>query len=233
MSDAELDRFGLIKALQEMDGTSLTKIITLIPGAPERDPPQSPTAPRVAALIMFAEGSVGPGLPVIARTVISLFPNLRPRIFPIHPKQRAELAVSLPQRNQYFTGRKLELAQLHASLHGDGRAAVTQAIAGLGGIGKTALAIAYAYQHQSEYDVVLFCRADSTTSLNSGYQTIAQYLALTVADPNDYSQNVVAVLHWLNNTPGYLLILDNVDFTETFPRGCSYHTCRPMQRGIS
>ncbi|WP_372716145.1 hypothetical protein [Novipirellula sp.] len=47
-------------------------------------------------------------------------------------------------QNPSFTGRINELAELRRALEGDRRAAVTQAIHGQGGVGKTQLAIEYA-----------------------------------------------------------------------------------------
>jgi hypothetical protein len=55
----------------------------------------------------------------------------------------------LPPRNLVFTGRQELLERLHASLRPGGAAAVVQAHAlhGLGGVGKTQLALEYAHRH--------------------------------------------------------------------------------------
>src|SRR5262249_40722369 len=52
-------------------------------------------------------------------------------------------------RNPHFTGRLEVIARLEAELRSGQAAAVTQAIAGLGGIGKTQLALEYCYRQAS------------------------------------------------------------------------------------
>ena len=47
------------------------------------------------------------------------------------------------RRNELFTGREEWLRDLHTALHQNEPIAVTQAVAGLGGVGKTQLALAY------------------------------------------------------------------------------------------
>lgn len=66
-------------------------------------------------------------------------------------------------RNPFFTGRDEILNRLHNALTQDGTAALTQtqAISGLGGIGKTQIAIEYAYRHREDYDAVLWVGAQS------------------------------------------------------------------------
>ncbi len=61
------------------------------------------------------------------------------------------------RRNPYFTGREAVLARVHAFLQTQPAVFVSQpaAISGLGGIGKTQIAIEYAYRYASEYQFVL------------------------------------------------------------------------------
>ncbi|MBC8142561.1 MAG: tetratricopeptide repeat protein, partial [Armatimonadetes bacterium] len=117
-------------------------------------------------------------------------------------------------RNAFFTGRGDELAALHNALNNGGTAAVTQAVSGLGGIGKTALAVEYAHKYVDKYDHRLFCSADSPASLSAGFRAIAEELMLPIpadAKDDDFTN---AVKRWLETTPRYLLILDNADFGD-------------------
>ena len=55
-------------------------------------------------------------------------------------------------------------------------AAPSQAIAGLGGVGKTQTAVEYAYRHREQYRAVLWVRADTEASIAFGYRALAEML---------------------------------------------------------
>ena len=97
-------------------------------------------------------------------------------------------------------------------------AALLQAIAGLGGVGKTQTAVEYAYRHRDQYRAVLWVRADPGwdrpdlgTNLISGYRELAKVLGLPEKDARNSNEVVEAVRRWLGREPNYLLILDNAD----------------------
>jgi hypothetical protein len=81
-------------------------------------------------------------------------------------------------RNPNFTGRESLLAQLRSALTSGQPAALTQAIHGLGGVGKTQLAVEYAYRHAAEYDLVWWVRAEEPAALAADYAALAQPLDL-------------------------------------------------------
>ncbi len=112
-------------------------------------------------------------------------------------------------RNPHFTGREELLADLHAALTTQNSAALTQALAGLGGVGKTQLALEYAYRHASAYDIVWWLRAEETATLAADFAALSQPLALPEKDAADQNLIVQSVLHWLNQHPNWLLIFDN------------------------
>lgn len=121
---------------------------------------------------------------------------------------------NLPYRcDEYFTGRDQELECLHMQLHQRTAADIgqIQAISGLGGIGKTALAVEYAYRYHDDYSWRLFARADSTEALTSSYIKIAALLDLPQKDTQEQGVIVQAVKIWLKTQQRYLLILDNAD----------------------
>ena len=72
----------------------------------------------------------------------------------------------VPPRNPGFTGRDQMLADVRDALLSGGRA-VVQALAGMGGVGKTQLAAEYAYRFASGYDVVWWVAAEQAGLIGS------------------------------------------------------------------
>ena len=78
------------------------------------------------------------------------------------------------------------LAELRRLLtSGQGPAVLTQAITGLGGIGKTQTALAYGYRHLADYALVWWLRAETPATLAADYATLAEPLGL---DPDTADQ---------------------------------------------
>lgn len=117
------------------------------------------------------------------------------------------------QRNPLFTGREESLLQLHQALNSGQTRVVTQiqAISGLGGIGKTELALEYVYRYSEEYQVILWVRAETRDSLLSDLAAMAEVLTPAEQDQLAPHQDVEAVKRWLQQHPRWLLIVDNLE----------------------
>src|SRR5581483_12524709 len=75
---------------------------------------------------------------------------------------------AVPQeRDMFFTGREMTFQALRESLMPGCTAALTQAISGLGGVGKTHTAVEYIYRFHQDYEAVLWLQADSWEVLTS------------------------------------------------------------------
>jgi tetratricopeptide (TPR) repeat protein/transcriptional regulator with XRE-family HTH domain len=117
------------------------------------------------------------------------------------------------RRNPFFTGRTDLLAMLHDQLNQNRSAALTQsqALTGLGGIGKTQTALEYAFRYRDTYIAVFWVRAASRETLIADFVALAHLLDLPGRDASDQLLVVAAVKRWLEQHEGWLLILDNAD----------------------
>ncbi len=115
------------------------------------------------------------------------------------------------KRNPYFTGRRSQLNQLHALLMAGKQVAVTQAISGLGGIGKTQLVLEYAYRYQKSYHDIFWVSANTEELLMTSYILLAGLLLLPEYEEADQNKAKEAVHSWLRKHTNWLLILDNIE----------------------
>ena len=119
---------------------------------------------------------------------------------------------NVPARNPGFTGRDQLLAELRERLLAGDRA-VVQALRGMGGVGKTQLAVEYAHRFAAHYDLVLVDqlragRVDRGPGRRSG--------ACAGLCPARYRTEAVrwAVLAELRERGGWLLVFDNAERPE-------------------
>jgi tetratricopeptide (TPR) repeat protein len=129
------------------------------------------------------------------------------------------IQLPFPSLGQLFKGREEFLKRLRASLKRSSKAtAITgKALHGLGGVGKTRLAVEYAWQHVEEYSAVLFITADSPENLRRNLADLVGPLVLNLAEQTLMEEEVrmAAAVRWLQQNPGWCLILDNVDDEKT------------------
>ncbi len=116
-------------------------------------------------------------------------------------------------RNPLFTGREELLRRLFDFLRAQSESVVPQilAVCGLGGIGKTQIALEYAYRFQGEYQAVLWARGETAETLITDFVAIAERLELPGRDHQERWRIVEAFKDWLASTPNWLLIVDNVE----------------------
>ncbi|HEX9538783.1 MAG TPA: FxSxx-COOH system tetratricopeptide repeat protein [Streptosporangiaceae bacterium] len=132
----------------------------------------------------------------------------------------------IPQRNKNFTGRDDILAQLRQGVSNKVTVVLPHALQGMGGVGKTAVAIEYAHRYRSEYELVWWIPADQPTLVRSSLAALAEPLGLQSATASGIESAATAVLNALRRgepSGRWLLIFDNADqpedLNDIIPRG--------------
>lgn len=128
---------------------------------------------------------------------------------PAAPKARI---VNLPaERNAAFIGREYVLRQIAAGFNiADGSPGALQILYGLEGMGKTSLALEYAYHHADEYDLIWWIRAESGHTIEEDYISLSGRLDVPIDRAVTAFDIAVTVQRWLDKMPRWLLIFDGV-----------------------
>ena len=116
------------------------------------------------------------------------------------------------RRNPCFTGRELVLKRVREKVCSANIASVQPvAITGLGGIGKTHVAIEYAYRYRHNYQAVIWLQAETYELLVSDIVAVVGLLNIPEKEEQDQKRVVAGVKRWLSEHSNWLLILDNVE----------------------
>ena len=138
---------------------------------------------------------------------------------PLHP------FLGVPPRINGFTGRSDHLDQIDAILIRDVVAAVTQdsnpqgigraTVHGLGGVGKTSLAIEYAHRFRGLYAGVCWCPAETRPGILASLAGLATALGAATENEADIEKAARAALRRLaEQRATWLLVYDNVNAPE-------------------
>lgn len=143
---------------------------------------------------------------------------------------RPPMVFQVPAQNPYFTGREAELRQLRARLHDRDDAAVLPtgsrvAVQGMGGIGKTQVAIEYAHRYASAYDLVWWI--DATADLTAQLAALAPHLAISAQSRKDSLISVtLGALGGGKMYRHWLVVIDGADdldaVASVLPRGTGH-----------
>ncbi|RSN03388.1 tetratricopeptide repeat protein [Streptomyces sp. WAC 01325] len=115
--------------------------------------------------------------------------------------------------NGLCLGREEELAWLRRTLTSRHEGAITQsgAVHGLGGIGKSTLALYYAHRHRDDYALIWWINAASPDEIETSLTSLTHTLVPDWAAAAGRAAQVAWAMQWLAWHPNWLLIYDNVD----------------------
>jgi hypothetical protein len=153
--------------------------------------------------------------------------RLKPEVEPLFPPMRGEVARSggeprFPRppvvwgvpwpRNPNFTGRAGELDALWGGFAGGSATAAVlpQALQGLGGVGKTQLAVEYAYRRAADYDLVWWVPAERPALVVASLNELAVRVGVAVSgEARESAEAVVQVLRRRDRFARWLVVADN------------------------
>jgi hypothetical protein len=157
------------------------------------------------ALLRAVKGPSRPGTaPPRPAGMLSRIGGTGPRLPGSLPRVR-----NLPARNAAFTGRDSLLIHLREALTSNSRVAV-QALHGRGGVGKTQLALEYAYRFAGEYEYAWWIAAEDPALIPGQLAVLAARMNLVPpgASPTDA---VEVLLGELGTMSRWLLVFDNAE----------------------
>jgi tetratricopeptide (TPR) repeat protein len=140
-----------------------------------------------------AKPSGPPGFPGSADSAAPAFPNERPDVWQV------------PRASRGFHGRDDLLAEITTTM---AREPVV-ILSGLGGSGKSRLALKYVHDLRANYDVVYWVRAEDPTTMMNDLARLALQLGLTEVASPDRTTMLPLVHRWLETNARWCLVFDN------------------------
>ncbi len=152
----------------------------------------------------------------LCRRVLRDLHNLWPQDI---PNASNPVWLPYPTIGDLFTGRTDFLTRLRGRFTADNGTTAPvrcKALHGLGGVGKTRLAVEYAWAYAGAYSAVLFVSANSPDEMGRALAESIGPMGLNLEEHAAPEQDVrvAAALRWLREHPGWLLVLDMIETGE-------------------
>ena len=126
-----------------------------------------------------------------------------------------EIALDIPtfinkpnQKNEHFSNREEILENLQAGFAAGDR---MQYLTGMSGIGKTQIALEFAFRHEGDYDHIFWVNTETETTLLESYQQFSSALQLlSIPKEKQTGERIIqSVLQWLDTHESWLIVFDN------------------------
>ncbi|MBB6344322.1 FxSxx-COOH system tetratricopeptide repeat protein [Nonomuraea muscovyensis] len=168
-------------------------------------PPREPTKGGLSLLPEQASSTQG-----MARAALTVIHALPP-VADVPPIG----ITGMPRRpSTVFVGRERDLDLLNQALTVDPKA-IIQAVVGLGGIGKSELALQYSIRHRGAYKQLWWIEAETPENIQAGFARLCRVLCSaisSVAAAQAPTEEAAAwALAWLATRSDWLVIFDNVE----------------------
>lgn len=118
---------------------------------------------------------------------------------------------NLPKRNMNFTGRKDTIDGILKTFEGGVYGSPIEVITGPGGVGKSSIALEYAYKQAGKYDVIRWINAESPEALLAGYMEFAYSKKLAGKGAASREEILSLVKDWMAYNGEWLFIFDHAE----------------------
>lgn len=127
----------------------------------------------------------------------------------------------VPKVNE-FVGRKEELSMIKEAFEGDGTQRKIVILHGLGGVGKTQLAVEFLQTHRDIYSAIFWLNGRNEDTLKQSFAGMASRLYMqypsstllkTATESQDANKTIAVIKQWLSKKENnkWFLVFDNVD----------------------
>jgi tetratricopeptide (TPR) repeat protein/cellulose biosynthesis protein BcsQ len=118
----------------------------------------------------------------------------------------------VPARNPGFIGRDADLEQLRERLNASTAQTGPAVLQGIGGVGKTQIAIEYVHRFAADYDIAWWISAEQPALVLTALADLAKALDLPVTDrASDQASAVLEALRLGNPSAKWVIVFDNTD----------------------
>lgn len=151
----------------------------------------------------------------VARGIRKIVEELADRVYRVLPQPvppQSPLYHCPYRQNAFFTDRDMVLAALSSSFpFSQIQQTRVLALNGLGGIGKTQIALEYLYRSAHLYQSIVWLNASSRETFSLEVSALAEKLALSEHARSDEDHLFAAVKRWLQGQTTWLLVLDQLE----------------------
>ncbi|MEV3954801.1 FxSxx-COOH system tetratricopeptide repeat protein [Streptomyces albogriseolus] len=186
------------------------EIPTLLAGMLRSDLHGLDEAAAIVALLEAVHGPTSPSSPVAFPGLPSADTATEPD--PLRPRLPSSMSPpevwNVRRRNPDFSGRETEMAHLRNGLISGQQ--VVWVLHGMGGTGKSQMALEYAHRFASQYDIVWWVDAEQVDQLPVRYTELAERLGIAKSDAGA-EVNSHELRQYLRTRHRWLLILDNAE----------------------
>ncbi|WP_340375024.1 FxSxx-COOH system tetratricopeptide repeat protein [Streptomyces sp. SS7] len=175
------------------DGSdTVDHLVAPAPAPPQESPPPAPPGGSVSTV----EQSTPPGTAPAPQAV----PNPR------------RIGASLPLRNRNFTGREELLQKLRQRLAtGITTAVLPEALHGMGGVGKSQIAIEYVYRYGRDYELIWWIPSEQINLIVQSLIELGEHMGLRAGADRSAVPAVLEALRVGQPYSNWLLVFDNAE----------------------